>query len=164
MRRRGVAGLTQAEVAGRIGVSPGTLRRWVREGLVPLPEGAWTPAACAHARIVARLRARGHPMQAVREASRTGRLAYGYVEELFPAHEARHSFAQAARETGLEPAVLARLWAAIGVPAGEQDALSDEDVALLRDVAAVLSTGFPLVALLQVVRVYGQALAQIADA
>ena len=35
---------------------------------------------------------------------------------------------------------------------------------LLRYVAAVLAAGFPLVALLQLVRVYGQALAQIADA
>jgi len=33
-----------------------------------------------------------------------------------------------------------------------------------RDVAAVLETGFPLVALLQLVRVYGQAMARIADA
>ena len=35
---------------------------------------------------------------------------------------------------------------------------------LLRYMAAVLSAGFPLVAFLQLVRVYGQALAQIADA
>jgi len=37
-------------------------------------------------------------------------------------------------------------------------------VRLLRHVAAVLSAGFPLVALLQLIRVYGQAIAQIADA
>jgi len=35
---------------------------------------------------------------------------------------------------------------------------------LLRYMQAVLSTGFPLVALLQLVRVYGQSLAQVADA
>jgi adenylate cyclase len=42
--------------------------------------------------------------------------------------------------------------------------ISRDDLQLLRYVAAVLAAGFPLVALLQLVRVYGQALAQIADA
>ena len=42
--------------------------------------------------------------------------------------------------------------------------ISDDDLELLRHLAAVLSAGFPLVALLQLVRVYGQALAQMADA
>ncbi|HWK18927.1 MAG TPA: adenylate/guanylate cyclase domain-containing protein, partial [Solirubrobacteraceae bacterium] len=44
------------------------------------------------------------------------------------------------------------------------DALTEEDVQLLRYAAAVLTAGFPLVAMLQLVRVYGQALAQVADA
>ena len=42
--------------------------------------------------------------------------------------------------------------------------MSEDDVQLLRYVAAVLAAGLPLVALLQLARVYGQALAQIADA
>jgi adenylate cyclase len=46
----------------------------------------------------------------------------------------------------------------------EAEALSSEDVQLLRYVAAVLSAGLPLVAMLQLVRVYGQAMAQVADA
>ncbi|MEA2294816.1 MAG: adenylate cyclase, partial [Solirubrobacteraceae bacterium] len=42
--------------------------------------------------------------------------------------------------------------------------ISEDDLQLLRYIAAVLSAGFPLVALRQLVRVYGQAIAQIADA
>ena len=42
---------TVSEVARRVDVSPGTLRGWVREGIVPLPAGSWTPAAIAHARM-----------------------------------------------------------------------------------------------------------------
>ena len=42
--------------------------------------------------------------------------------------------------------------------------IGEEDMQLLRYMAEVLDAGFPLVAFLQVVRVYGQALAQIADA
>ena len=41
---------------------------------------------------------------------------------------------------------------------------TDEDVQALQYAASVLSSGFPLVAFLQIARVYGQALAQIADA
>ena len=42
--------------------------------------------------------------------------------------------------------------------------MTEQDVQLLRYVEAVLSAGLPLVAMLQLVRVYGQAMAQVADA
>src|SRR5579859_7293501 len=45
-----------------------------------------------------------------------------------------------------------------------EDSLSSMDVQLLRYVAAVLDAGLPLVATLQLVRVYAQAMAQVADA
>src|SRR3954447_14612003 len=156
--------VTLAGVARQVGVSPATLRRWVREEIVPLPSGRWTPAAVAHARIVARLRARGHSLEAVRDASRRGRLAFGYMEDLFQPHAGGHTLAQAAQETGLEPGLLERIWSALGISSSELERIGEDDLQLLRDVASVLAAGFPLVALLQVVRVYGQALAQIADA
>src|SRR3712207_221328 len=58
--------LTLKEVARRIDVSEATLRRWVREGLVPVRNGTWTPATAAHARVVARLRERGHSVDEIR--------------------------------------------------------------------------------------------------
>ena len=159
-----MAELTLSEVARRLEVSPATLRRWVRDGLVPLPDGHWTPATLAHARIVARLRERGHSLQEIREASSSGRLAYGYMETLFPPPARTCSLEQASAETGLEPALVERLWASAGFPSESLRELSEADVELLRHIAAVLAAGFPLVALLQLVRVYGQALARIADA
>ena len=42
-----------------------------------------TPAALAQARIVARMRARGHSLAHVRNAAIEGKLAYGYLEDLF---------------------------------------------------------------------------------
>jgi adenylate cyclase len=92
-------------------------------------------------------------------------LAFGYIEELFPAgHNGRSTLAQAARETGLEPALIERIVGALGLSRLDPESLSGEDVQLLRYVAAVLSAGLPLVAMLQLVRVYGQAMAQVADA
>jgi adenylate cyclase len=154
--------VTLAEVARELDVSAATLRRWAREGLIPLPDDRWTPAALAHARIVARLRERGHSLDEIREASESGRLAYGFMEDLFPPRGERYTIEQAAELSGLEPALLERIWTAIGFAAPRE--VTADDLQLVRYIAAALQAGFPLVALLQLVRVYGQALARIADA
>jgi adenylate cyclase len=158
--------LTLKEAAERVGVSPATLRRWAEAGVIPELDGTrqWTEAAVAHARIVARLRERGHRLDQIREAGRQGRLAYGYIESLFGDERADRSVDDAAEETGLEPALIERFWTSIGLPPTALEALTDEDLEALRYVSSVLAAGFPLVAFLQLCRVYGQSLSQIADA
>ncbi len=156
--------MTLADAARSLDVSPSTLRRWAADGLVPMPDGEWTRVSAAQARIVARLRARGHSMEEIREASRSGRLAYGYLEDLFPPAQGTHTLEEAAEATGLEPALLERIWTAVGFSALSIEEITEEDLTLLRYIASALQAGFPLVAFLQLVRVYGQALARIADA
>jgi adenylate cyclase len=156
--------LTLGQVATRAGVTQGTVRRWVKEGLVPQYEGTWTPAAASHIRIVARLRERGHSVQRIREASQSGKLAFGYIDELLPSTEARYTLKQAARELDVDEALIERLVAAMGLNALSSEAISEEDLQVLRYGAEVLGAGLPLPALLQIVRVYGQAMAQVADA
>jgi adenylate cyclase len=156
--------LTTREVAGRAGATPATLRRWVTQGVIPQYQGTWTPEAVAQARVVARMRARGHSLGEIRRATDEGRLAFTYVEALFPSTDPTHTLAEAARETGLEPALIERISTALGLRPLHAQRFSEDDVQLLRYISAVLASGFPLVAMLQLVRVYGQALAQIADA
>jgi adenylate cyclase len=156
--------LTLKQVAVRAGVSQATVRRWVKEGLVPQYDGAWTPAAASHVRIVARLRERGHSVQQIKEASQSGRLAFGYVDELLPSTEARYTLKEAAREIDLDEEVIERIVAALGLSALSTDEISQEDLKVLRYGAEVLAAGLPLPAVLQLARVYGQAMAQIADA
>jgi adenylate cyclase len=156
--------ITLAEAARRAGVTPATLRRWAKEGLIPQYEGHWTLAAAAHARIVGRLRERGHSLEEIRRASEGGVLAFAYVEDLFPPVEAAYTLEEVAGETGLEIALIERVWAAVGFNTQSLERLTEEDLQMLRYIAAVLSAGFPLVAFLQLVRVYGQAMSQVADA
>jgi adenylate cyclase len=153
------------EAAERSGVSPATLRRWLRQGLIPDYDGGWSPRAVGHARIVARLRERGHSLEDIRKATEEGRLAFGFLDELFSSSQ-NHTYttARAARETGLEPKLVERIITALGLSPAQMESLSADDVELLRYVSAVLSAGLPLVAMLQLVRVYGQAMAQVADA
>ena len=133
---------------------------------MPGPNGAggWSPAAVAQARLVARLRERGHSLDAIRQAAREGRLAHGFIEDLFPKGRRTRPLEEVAEETGVESALIERIWQAFGMPRSEVHELTEEDVQALRYVASVLAAGFPLVAFLQLARVYGQALAQIADA
>jgi adenylate cyclase len=157
--------LTLREAAQRAGVRPATLRRWVREGLIPTFEGTWSPSAVGRARMVARLRERGHSLAEIRRATEQGRLAFGYIEDLFPLEgEDAYTLEQAAQESGLEPALVERIVTALGFSPARARALHGDDVQLLRYVGAVLDAGLPLVAMLQLVRVYGQAMAQVADA
>jgi adenylate cyclase len=156
--------LTLKQVAVRAGVTQGTVRRWVKAGLVPQFEGVWTSAAASHVRIVARLRERGHSVQRIREASQSGKLAFGYIDELLPSTEARYTLRQAARELDVDAALIERLVSAMGLNALSSEELTEEDLQVLRYGAEVLAAGLPLPALLQIVRVYGQAMAQVADA
>jgi adenylate cyclase len=160
--------LSLNQVATRAGVTPATLKRWVDRGVIPdgrkVTKDGWTPAAAAHARVVARLRDRGHSFDEIKEATKEGRLAYGLLEDLFPLGERVYSLEDAAEETGLEPELIERIWLSMGFSRRELGALDDEDMQALRWVASVLAAGFPLVALLQLTRVYGQSLSQIADA
>jgi adenylate cyclase len=157
--------ITLAEVARRAGVKPATLRRWVDTGVIPAPQdGVWTAAAISHARLVARMRERGHSLAQLREATANGRLAFGYIEDLLPPATSDYTLQEAAKETGLETALIERIYSTVGFNAHALRRISEDDLQFLRYCAAALAAGFPLVAFLQMARVYGQALAQVADA
>ncbi len=126
--------------------------------------GRWTAAAAAQARVVARMRERGYSLEDLKSAGREGRLAFGFTEELFSDSGDELSVEEVAEETGLEPELVERILAILGTPKERRRELSAEDAAALRHCARVLAAGFPLVAFLQLVRVYAQSMRRIADA
>jgi adenylate cyclase len=155
---------TLAQVAATVGVTTATVRRWVERGLVPGFDGRWTPSAIAYVRVVARLRARGHSLERIKRASDEGQLAIGPIEDLLSPRGPRHSLRHVARESGLPIELIRQIYTAMGLGAPPAGGMSDEDLEMMRYAAAVLAAGFPLPAYLQLLRVYGQVVAQIADA
>ncbi len=157
--------ISLTEAVRRSGVPASTLKRWAEEKIVPVRGGRWTAAAAAQARVVARMRDRGYSLEDLKEAGREGRLAFGFAEELFAEDEAAAlSIETVAAETGLEVELIERILTMMGTPVGRERSLSVADAAALRLCAEVLAAGFPLVAFLQLIRVYVQSLRRIAEA
>jgi adenylate cyclase len=156
--------ISLSEASRRAGVPASTLKRWAEEKIVPVKRGRWTRSAAAQARVVARMRERGYTLEQLKRAVREGKLAFGLAEELFPRDDERISFEEAAEETGLEPELVERLMVLLGTPFGRERTLAPDDVEALHHCARVLEVGFPLVAFLQLVRVYAQSLRRVADA
>jgi adenylate cyclase len=110
------------------------------------------------------MRERGHSLEDLKRAGREGRLAFGYAEELFSEDAELRPVEEVAEEVGLEPELVERVLTILGSPQEGERLLGPSDVEAIRQVARVLSTGFPLVAFLQLVRVYAQSMRRIADA
>lgn len=156
--------ISAAEAARRSAVPASTLKRWATQGIVEVDRSGWTAAAAAQARLVARMRERGHSLAEIRDAVRDGRLATGALEDLLPGPRHVHTRAEAAAATGLEEELVERIMGLLGTPMTMTDRISDEDLKALEQVSGVLDNGFPLVALLQLVRVYAQAVRKVAEA
>ncbi len=156
--------ISLAEASRRSGVPATTLKRWASQRVLPIRGGRWTTAAAAQARVVSRMRGRGYSLRDIRSAVRDGRLAFGSVEELLPTPTRSHSRAEAAAAVGLEEELVERIMALLGTPMALADRITDQDIEALERMANALHNGFPLIALLQLVRVYAQAGRKIAEA
>ena len=110
------------------------------------------------------MRERGHSLNDLRRAAREGRLAFGYVEDLIPRSERSYTRAEAATIVGLEEDLIERIMSLLGTPTALEGTLTEQDVQAMQRMAEVLAAGFPLVALMQLVRVYAQSVRKIAEA
>ena len=152
------------EASRRSGVPASTLTRWAEEGILPVRRNRWTAAVAAQARVVARMRDRGHSLEELKRAGKEGRLAFGFAEELFSEETGEIPVYDAVAETGLQEELIERLMSLLGTPFGRERMLKPDDIEALRHCAKVLEAGFPLVAFLQLVRVYAQSIRRVADA
>jgi len=156
--------ISLSEAARISGVSASTLQRWARARILPLRRGRWTRVVAAQARVISRMRERGHSLNDLRQAARDGRLAFGYVEDLIQRSDRTYTPEQAADAAGIEPELIERIMGLLGTPTALEGALTEDDVEAMKRVGAVIDAGLPLVALLQLIRVYAQSIRKIAEA
>jgi adenylate cyclase len=122
----------------------------------------FVPSDVERVRLVQFLERRQIGLEAIADVERRERLLSTVVEFLFPARPGRtYSLAEALEIVGLDADLARGLREASGP--GEET-LDEHDVQMLRNAKVALDAGFPDTALLQLVRVYADALARVAEA
>lgn len=154
------------ELARFTGESPERLRAWQELGFLG-DDGAepFTAADIEKVRLAQMLLQRGFPLHVIEAAARqAAHLGLAdYLRDVFETEIGPvYSLAEAAEIVGLDPALARRFWAAAGMQ-DQGDVLYQEDVDMLRHLHTALSAGLPEEALVQLQRVYSDALNRVAE-
>ena len=156
--------LTPEELSARTGEPLEGLRRWQELGLIGAG-GGLEPMDAERVRLLQMLLRRGIGLEAIAAAARELGLEFaGYLSVLFPEGSGRaYQLSEAAEITGLSADFVQRLLAMLW-PGESHEWLSEEDLELLRALKTGLDVGLPENALLEVLKVYADALARVAEA
>ena len=152
------------EMSLAMGEPAGELRRWQTLGLLPME----VDAAVDHRpedriRLIQFARRRGFQPERIAAALREQPDLLNFFEELSERPTgAKRTLDEALAEAGVDRDVASKVLGAAGL--GEPAAFYDDDVESLRRMAIALQAGLPLDALLQLVRVFGDALGRVAEA
>jgi class 3 adenylate cyclase/YHS domain-containing protein len=160
------AELTLEELSRSTGEPEERLRQWRSLGLIGVEGGeGFEPEDMERVPLVQALLRRGIRLEAIAKADREqGGLVRRYLN-LLPAEGLRpiYSMEEAAEIVGLKLDLVRRFREASGL-SGQGEAVSEEDFQALRNFKAALDAGFPEEALVQLVRVYSDALGRVAEA
>jgi adenylate cyclase len=134
-----------------------------QEGLL---KGTRGKARDARLELLEQLAGDGVPLEDLRRAVEEDRLALLPVERVLEGEGRRFTAAEVAEEAGVDEEVLRRNRLALGLPdpGPEESAFTEEDVDAARKFAALREAGLPDEGILEVSRVIGLALAQVAAA
>ena len=159
------AHLSLDDIAEHSGEDPSFVARCQAAGLLESSaENGYRLRDAGRVRLVRLLLRRGIDFEAiVRAEDRQGVLAH-FVDDLFPEGSwPSIPLEEAARRVDLDIGIVERMWEAAGFgDAGSS--FTEEDLATLQGLALALTSGFPEEALLQMVRVYADALGRVAEA
>ena len=156
------------ELAMRTGEPIGHLRKWRSLGLI----GAKGTKGFAledveSVRLVKLLLRRGAGIEAIQQAAKTGQLGHrmaAYLEWMYPGEaEPSYSLGEAAELLGMSLDMLQRVLDVSGL-GDEGETLDEGDVEALRRFNVAVEAGFPQEALLQLLRVYADAVGRAAEA
>ena len=133
------------------------------EGLL---EGLEGEAREARARLLARLAEEGVSIDELRRAVAEDRLVLVPVERALGGGDGRHTVAEVAELAGIERGLLDRYWRALGmaIAAEDQRAFTDRDVTAAKRIAALRAAGLPDDGILEIARLLGMNMSQLAAA
>ncbi len=131
------------------------------EGLL---EGLDGRAREARRQLLEQLEGDGVELDELRQASQEGRLALVPVERILVGGEGRHTLAQVAEQTEVEPELLERYWRAIGLAVSdpEEAVYLDADVDAARRIAQLRAAGMGDESIIEIARVMSSGLNPVA--
>jgi class 3 adenylate cyclase len=156
--------LRSDELAVALGCTTETLQEWERLGLLVGADDRFPVEDLERGRLILHAASRDISAEEIAAASATqGDLLAQFVPLVSGGvpRQAR-PIEDALEATNLDPSTLGRVWVASGL--GDQTEVYDEDLDALRTVAAVLAAGLPEDALVQLIRVYADALGRVGEA
>ena len=156
--------LATAAVAEAAGTSEDDIREWQRLGLLHGASGRHPLDDVERARLIAYARRRGVAPSEIAAVSRRRGDVLGQFVAFITDGTARlgHTRDQTAAASGFDGALLERLRVAAGL--GDQVRDFDDDIGALRSMRAALDHGLPEDALVQLVRVFADAMRRAAEA
>lgn len=152
------------ELAQAVGSGPDTVRVWHRLGLLAGDGEQFPLVDLERCRLILYAERRGIGPEDITEACRIQGDLLGQFAQLVTGGVPQRArrLEDAADAMGLHPETFQRVWAASGL--GDQDDPYDDDLDALRRVSAVLGAGLPEDAVVQLLRVFADALGRVSEA
>ena len=154
------------DLAERTGEPVARLCEWRSLGLIGSEDGEWfRPDDVERVRLIQLFLRRGIDLQTIAKAARGAvfsRLLSGYLDKFAsgPAG-ATYSLADAADRLGLDVTIVRKFHEALGEP---DDYLDEEEIEFMKGWALALESGLPEEAVVQLLRVYADALGRVGEA
>ncbi len=155
--------LSAEDLSSATGEPVGRLRRLRSLKLIGSEaDERFAPEDVERVRLIQFLERRQIELETIARAEHEEAVLSSVVEFLFPDGVGRmYAFAQTIDIVGLDPEVARRLRDVVG---GGDDLMDEHDLQMLREAKVALDAGFPESALLQLARVYADALGRVAEA
>jgi adenylate cyclase len=136
---------------------------WEAEGML---EGLDAEARAAREKLLDELIDDGVPLEELRTAVSEDRLALVPVERLLSGGDERLTLADAAERADVDEDFLARDWRALGMalPGDDARVFTERDVDAAKRVAALVEGGIPQESVLEIARLLGMSMSQLAAA
>jgi adenylate cyclase len=137
---------------------------WAAEGLLDGLQDE--ESRQARSELLDRLAGEGVPLDELRRAVEEDRLAFLPLERSISPDGRSYSAKQIAEQAGLDYHLLTELWRSLGMAASEPDepVYSEDDLEAARTARAALEAGVPRDAVLEILRVAGHGMSQLAAA